>query len=120
MDYLASGTGSLLYNGSYFYHRHGSNYLVRYNLESAEQIQSDGLGELSTVDCARKHDHTFEQCNETQRDFWLYGRPHNYVDYAADENGLWVLYMRPHEERLLVSKIEQVCFKLVLANTLFV
>jgi hypothetical protein len=60
MDYLASGTGSLLYNGSYFYHRHGSNYLVRYNLETAEQIQSNGLGELSTVDCARKHDQTFE------------------------------------------------------------
>ncbi|KAI6191035.1 Olfactomedin-like protein 2B [Aphelenchoides bicaudatus] len=106
VDYLASGTGSLIYNGSYFYHRHGSNFLVRYNLESAEQIQSNGLGELSTVDCARKHDHSFEKCNETQRDFWLYNRAHNYVDYAADENGLWIMYMRPDEERLIVSKIE--------------
>lgn len=33
---------------------------MRYNLESAEQIQSEGLGELAAVDCARKHDHTFE------------------------------------------------------------
>lgn len=60
VDYLASGTGSVLHNGSYFYHRHGSNVLVRYDLETTEQIQSDEIGAIASVDCARRHDHTFE------------------------------------------------------------
>lgn len=50
----------MIYNGSYFYHRHGSNFLVRYNLINAAQIQSDQLGNISSLDCTRKHDHTFE------------------------------------------------------------
>ncbi|KAK6729678.1 hypothetical protein RB195_006617 [Necator americanus] len=29
VDYLASGTGNLIYNGSYYYHKHGSTALVR-------------------------------------------------------------------------------------------
>lgn len=60
VDYLASGTGSMIYNGSYFYHRHGSNYLVRYDLESTVQIQSDEIDGIAYMDCSRKHDHTFE------------------------------------------------------------
>ncbi|MFH4983032.1 hypothetical protein AB6A40_009741 [Gnathostoma spinigerum] len=105
VDYLASGTGNIIYNGSFFYHRHGSNILVRYDLESTYQIQHN-LGEIAFRDCDRKPDHTFENCNETERDVWLYGRPHNYVDYGVDENGLWVVYVRADSEHLTVSKIE--------------
>uniref|UniRef100_A0A915CQD2 Heat shock protein 70 n=1 Tax=Ditylenchus dipsaci TaxID=166011 RepID=A0A915CQD2_9BILA len=53
---------------SYFYHRHGSNILVKYDLSTAEQFQSDQLGEIAALDCVRKHDHTFEKCNDTERD----------------------------------------------------
>jgi hypothetical protein len=51
MDYLAAGTGSIVLNGSYFYHRHGSNILVRYDLDTTEQIQNDSLGPIAYVDC---------------------------------------------------------------------
>ncbi|KAI1717365.1 olfactomedin-like domain-containing protein [Ditylenchus destructor] len=106
VDYLASGTGSMIYNGSYFYHRHSSNILVKYDLPTAEQIQSDGLGAIASMDCDRKHDHRFEQCNETDRDVWLYDREHNYVDFSMDENGLWVIYTTLDSPRLVVSKVE--------------
>ncbi|MCP9260335.1 Olfactomedin-like protein 2B [Dirofilaria immitis] len=105
IDYLASGTGNIIYNGSYYYHRHSSSMLVKYDLESTDQIQMD-LGDISYLDCIRKQDHTFENCNETDRDVWLYNRPHNYVDYSADENGLWAIYVRSGMQHITVSKIK--------------
>lgn len=60
VDYMAAGTGNMIYNGSYFYHRHGSNFLVRYDMENAEQLQGDDLGPLASEDCGRKVDQTFE------------------------------------------------------------
>ncbi|GMT00535.1 hypothetical protein PENTCL1PPCAC_22709, partial [Pristionchus entomophagus] len=105
VDYLASGTGSVVYNGSYFYHRHGSNHIVRYDMDSSVQVQKELVG-LAYKDCARLPDHTFEKCNESSRDHWLYNRAHNYVDYAVDENGLWVIYMNGETGGLRVSKIE--------------
>ncbi|KAK0422912.1 hypothetical protein QR680_007862 [Steinernema hermaphroditum] len=106
VDYLASGTGNMVYNGSYFYHRHGSNFLVRYDLETTDQFQLDSIGDMASIDCDRKPDHTFESCNETERDPWLYNRPHNYIDYAVDENGLWLIYMKSDSPHLFVSKLE--------------
>ncbi|VDN03472.1 unnamed protein product [Thelazia callipaeda] len=105
VDYLASGTGSIIFNGSYYYHRHSSSILVKYDLESTDQIQKS-LGDISYLDCSRRRDHTFENCNETERDIWLYNRPHNYIDYGADENGLWVVYVRSGMKHITVSKIE--------------
>lgn len=53
----------MIYNGSYYYHRHNSNILMRYDLDTAAQIQSDELGNIAAIDCSRKHDHTFEVCS---------------------------------------------------------
>lgn len=47
-------------------------------------------------------------CNESERDPWLYNRAHNFVDYAVDENGLWVIYLKTDFEGISVSKIEEV------------
>uniref|UniRef100_A0AC35TKG5 Olfactomedin-like domain-containing protein n=1 Tax=Rhabditophanes sp. KR3021 TaxID=114890 RepID=A0AC35TKG5_9BILA len=105
VDYLASGTGSMIYNGSYFYHRHGSAFLVRYDLETTGEIQAE-MADIAYLDCERNHDHTFQDCNETDRDPWLYNRPHNYVDYAVDENGIWMIYVKPESNHLFINKIE--------------
>uniref|UniRef100_A0A0N4ZK98 Olfactomedin-like domain-containing protein n=1 Tax=Parastrongyloides trichosuri TaxID=131310 RepID=A0A0N4ZK98_PARTI len=105
VDYLASGTGSMIYNGSYFYHRHNSLFLVSYDLETTEEIQSE-IPSIAHIDCERNHDHTFQNCNETERDPWLYNRPHNYVDFAVDENGIWMIYMKPESSSLFINKIE--------------
>uniref|UniRef100_A0A0K0FDJ8 Gliomedin (inferred by orthology to a human protein) n=1 Tax=Strongyloides venezuelensis TaxID=75913 RepID=A0A0K0FDJ8_STRVS len=105
VDFLASGTGSMIYNGSYFYHRHNSLFLVSYDLETTEEIQSE-IPNIAHIDCERNHDHTFQNCNETDRDPWLYNRPHNYVDFAVDENGIWMIYMKPESTSLFINKIE--------------
>lgn len=42
------------------------------------------------------------------REFWLYNRAHNYVDFSMDENGLWVIYMKANSTQIMVSKIEPV------------
>lgn len=49
-----------------------------------------------------------QNCNVTERDPWLYNRPHNYVDFASDENGLWITYIRQGSQHVTVSKIESV------------
>uniref|UniRef100_A0A0K0E9D0 Olfactomedin-like domain-containing protein n=1 Tax=Strongyloides stercoralis TaxID=6248 RepID=A0A0K0E9D0_STRER len=105
VDYLASGTGSMIYNGSYFYHRHNSLFLVSYDLETTDEVQKE-IPNIAHIDCERNHDHTFQICNETERDPWLYNRPHNYVDFAVDENGIWMIYMKPESTSLFINKIE--------------
>ncbi|CAD6184714.1 unnamed protein product [Caenorhabditis auriculariae] len=106
VDYLASGTGNVVYNGSYYYHKHGTTQLVRYDLESNVQLEAEIDPQMAHVDCGRLPDHTFEECNATDRDPWLYNRDHNYVDFAVDENGLWVIYTHAESGTLRVAKIE--------------
>ncbi|PAV77527.1 hypothetical protein WR25_02552 [Diploscapter pachys] len=106
VDFLASGTGNLVHNGSYYYHKHGTNQLVKYDLETAKHIEGYLDPAMAKIDCGRLPDHTFELCNETDRDPWLYDRPHNYVDFAVDENGLWVIYMHAETQKLIISKLE--------------
>lgn len=60
---------------------------------------------LESYDDEMKH---IKLCNETDRDPWLYDRPHNYVDFAVDENGLWVIYMHAETQKLIISKLEPV------------
>ncbi|CAL2028599.1 unnamed protein product [Caenorhabditis brenneri] len=106
VDYLASGTGNVVYNGSYYYHKHGTTSLVRYELETGVQVEAELDPDMSHVDCGRLPDHTFEECNATDRHVWLYDRPHNYVDFAVDENGLWVIYAGADSETMKMAKIE--------------
>ncbi|CAB3408630.1 unnamed protein product [Caenorhabditis bovis] len=106
VDYLASGTGNVVYNGSYYYHKHGTTNLVKYELESSIQSEVELDPRMAHIDCGRLPDHTFEECNSTDRHGWLYNRPHNYVDFAVDENGLWVIYADAEFETIKVAKIE--------------
>lgn len=37
MNYLVVGTGAVIYNGSFYYHRYNSPDIVRYDLNAAEE-----------------------------------------------------------------------------------
>ncbi|KRZ78156.1 Myocilin [Trichinella papuae] len=105
VDYLATGTGGVVYNGSFFYHRYNSPYVVRYNLDSGNLHQRK-VPHLAYRDCILKEfspdGNQIWDCNaSTIRDPYLYNMSHNFADFATDENGLWLIYGNTHENNTL-------------------
>ena len=52
VDHLASGTGGIVYTGSYFYHRYDTTFIIRHDLNSSLHTQTE-LGGMAHRDCAR-------------------------------------------------------------------
>ncbi|KRY93578.1 Myocilin [Trichinella pseudospiralis] len=105
VDYLATGTGGVVYNGSFFYHRYNSPYVVRYNLDSGNLHQRK-VPHLAYRDCILKEfspdGNQIWDCNaSTIRDPYLYNMSHNFADFATDENGLWLIYGNTYENNTL-------------------
>jgi hypothetical protein len=78
---------------------------VRYKLNTGKH-EKRALPSMAHRDCERKANQEFKVCNESERDAYLYNLPHNFVDFALDENGLWVVYVHEHDNTLIVSKLE--------------
>ena len=70
-----TGTGHVVFNGAFYYHREGSRELVRYDL-----TQKMITGRIVLVDVEYEGDNN------------IYASEFNYVDLSADENGLWAVY----------------------------
>jgi len=70
-----TGTGHVVYSGAFYYHRDGSPEVIRYDL-----TQKRVTGRITLADVQ------YEGNN------YLYASECNYVDLAADENGLWAIY----------------------------
>jgi len=70
-----TGTGHVVYAGAFYYHRDGSREVIRYDL-----TQKTITGRLTLADV------------EYETDNFLYASDFNYVDLAADENGIWAVY----------------------------
>lgn len=82
------GNAHTVYNGSFFYHQLQKPQIVKY--------------ELSTM--RSQHllvPHAF--INETN---YLYLTEYNYMDFSADDNGLWVIYGLPGSNNTAVMKID--------------
>ncbi|VDP33492.1 unnamed protein product [Soboliphyme baturini] len=100
LDYSATGTGAIIFNGSFYYHRYGSQNIVRYDLNSTEEVQRP-LPNVAYQVCIMTPD--IQHCANVR---YLYGLPHNFVDFAADENGIWVVYSNTANDSLTAAKIQ--------------
>ena len=86
---LYFGTGHVIYNGSFIYHRAGFNEIVKFDL-----IRNESVAKIQLPNAAY------------QGMAYLYSTPYNYFDLSVDDNGLWVVYAAEFEPHaLLVTKL---------------
>jgi hypothetical protein len=87
---LYFGTGNVVYNGSFYYHRAGFNEIIRYDLTTNESM-------------AKVH---FTKAAFQSKDY-VFSTEYNYFDLSIDSNGLWAVYAAESEpDYLLVSKLD--------------
>ncbi|CAL1263374.1 unnamed protein product [Larinioides sclopetarius] len=82
-----SGTGHLIYNGSFYYHQKHQN-IVRTELKHPLKDLSRQIKDAATSDKA-----------------YLYSTDLGYMDFMADENGVWVVYSSGVTNNTMVRKL---------------
>lgn len=75
------GTGQIIFNNSFYYHRSDSWDIVRYDLRLQSAVKLESL-------------HPEAQFFGSER---LYHNTPGVVDFAADETGLWVIYANHYD-----------------------
>ncbi|XP_029427102.1 olfactomedin-4-like [Rhinatrema bivittatum] len=74
LSYYGQGSGMILYNNSLYYNCYNSQYMCRMN------VDTNGVQRQTLLDAV--YNNRFSYAAVTYQD----------MDFAADENGLWVLY----------------------------
>jgi hypothetical protein len=87
---LYFGTGHVIYNGAFYYHRGGYSEIIKFGLNS-EKIE----GIVAIPDA-----------NYMDKENYLYSTEYNFFDLSVDENGLWVIYGSSLDKNILnVAKL---------------
>ncbi|RWS29042.1 uncharacterized protein B4U80_08408 [Leptotrombidium deliense] len=89
LQYPMSGNAQVVYNSSFYYNYEAMNRIVKYDLKTKEYKY------MTVPFAARKPDKTI-----------LYETQFNYMDIAADENGLWVIYAANNTNNTIVLKFD--------------
>ncbi|XP_066907006.1 uncharacterized protein [Halyomorpha halys] len=97
LEYPFSGNAHTIYNGSFYYNHKQKPHIVKYEL-SSERSQ------ILQVPHALANESNF-----------LYTTFYNYMDFAIDDNGLWVIYGLPITNNTAVIKVDAYNFDIQFA-----
>ena len=88
------GTGHVIYQGSFYYHSHNTDTLIRYDLHLKKVVAEVSL-KLSKNDTNEQHCRVYSDHREHVGCF----------DFSVDENGLWVIYRNGSRNNIYVAKL---------------
>ncbi|XP_072889257.1 gliomedin [Hemitrygon akajei] len=88
LPYFFHGCGHAIYNGSIYYHKGGSDNIIKFPLDG-KQLQRMKM----------------ENALHNNRNY-LFQNAKTYFDLTADKNGLWIIYASSNDENIIVGQIE--------------
>ncbi|XP_053321167.1 gliomedin [Spea bombifrons] len=86
------GCGHLVYNKSMYYHKGGSDKIIRYDLET-ESVQT------LSINNAAYHNRSY-----------LFSNSKSYFHIAADEKDLWIIYSSETDKTIMVAHLDEKTF----------
>lgn len=111
LNYRYAGTGMLVRNGMLYYHRALTAQVLRYDLEKASAEKSEKeISGFAYHDCELENEvreKVQRNCTPEDTAQFLYNIPHNFADFAADENGLWLILHYKNEDKLSILKMDE-------------
>ncbi|XP_055517098.1 gliomedin isoform X1 [Leucoraja erinacea] len=88
LPYFFHGCGHAVYNGSIYYHKGGSDNIIKFPLDG-KRVQR------MKMDNALHNNRNY-----------LFQNAKTYFDLSADKSGLWIIYASSHDENIVVGQIE--------------
>ncbi|XP_013927744.1 PREDICTED: olfactomedin-like protein 2A [Thamnophis sirtalis] len=86
------GCGHAIYNNALYYQRVGRNIVVKYHFET-------GISKVLFIENSWYYERMY-----------LFSTSKSYFSIAAEENGLWVMYLSRPDEHIMVAEVEEETF----------